>query len=104
MVGVLAAVVTLALAHRLLGEWIDGQTGSRFQEWVVIALCLVLVVALTEFWARRLGSPFLLAATAVAAATPFVANRAPLTVMPSPTINNALADSLAVNATEELTI
>ncbi|MFM1725954.1 hypothetical protein ABEU20_004577 [Rhodococcus sp. PAM 2766] len=71
--GALAAVVTLALAHRLLGEWIDRQTGSQFRQWVVIALCLVLVVALTEFWARRLDAPFLLAATAVAAVTPFVA-------------------------------
>ncbi|NKS03553.1 hypothetical protein GS528_21815 [Rhodococcus hoagii] len=72
-IGALAAVVTLALAHRLLGEWIDRQTGSQFRQWVVIALCLVLVVALTEFWARRLDAPFLLAATAVAAVTPFVA-------------------------------
>lgn len=72
-IGVLAGVVTLAVAHRLLAEWIDGQTGSQFRQWVVVALCLVLVVALTEFWARRLDSPFLLAATAVAAVTPFVA-------------------------------
>lgn len=72
-IGVLVAVVTLALAHRLLGEWIERQTGSQFQQWVVIALCLVLVVALTEFWARRLDASFLLAATAVAAVTPFVA-------------------------------
>lgn len=72
-IGVLVAVVTLALAHRLLGEWIERQTGSQFRQWVVIALCLVLVVALTEFWARHLDSPFLLAATAVAAVTPFVA-------------------------------
>ncbi|RVW01640.1 hypothetical protein [Rhodococcus spongiicola] len=68
---VIAAVVTLALAHRLLGEWIDGQSGSRFRLWVVAGLCLVLVVALTEFWARRLESQFLLAATAVAAVAPF---------------------------------
>lgn len=72
-IGALAAVVTLALAHRLLGEWIDRQSGSQFRRWVVIALCLVLVVALTEFWARRLDAPFPLAATAVAAVTPFVA-------------------------------
>ncbi|RVW01234.1 hypothetical protein [Rhodococcus xishaensis] len=69
---VIAAVVTLTLAHRLLGEWIDGQSGSRFRLWVVVGLCLVLVVALTEYWARRLDSQFLLAATAVAAAAPFV--------------------------------
>ncbi|CAM2978604.1 Integral membrane protein [Prescottella defluvii] len=69
----IAAVATLALAHRLLGAWIDGQTtNSRLQLWTVLAVGLVLVVALTEFWARRLDSPFLLAATAVAAATPFV--------------------------------
>ncbi|MCA1005911.1 hypothetical protein LCL87_09290 [Rhodococcus hoagii] len=73
VIGVIVAVVTLALAHRLLAEWIERQTGSQFRQWVVIALCLVLVVALTEFWARRLDSPFLLAATAVAAVTPFVA-------------------------------
>lgn len=72
-IGVLAGVVTLAVAHRLLAEWIDRQTGSQLRQWVVVALCLVLVVALTEFWARRLDSPFLLAATAVAAVTPFVA-------------------------------
>ncbi|WFR73684.1 hypothetical protein P9209_08860 [Prescottella defluvii] len=65
---VIAAVVTLAVAHRLLGAWIDGQSGSRFRLWVVVGLCLVVVVALTEFWARRLDAPFLLAATAVAAA------------------------------------
>ncbi|WP_430334007.1 hypothetical protein [Rhodococcus sp. ACT016] len=64
---VIAAVLTLAVAHRLLGAWIDGQSGSRFRLWIVIGLCLVLVVALTEFWARRLDAPFLLAATAVAA-------------------------------------
>lgn len=72
-VGVIAAAVTFALAHRLLGEWVDRQTGSQLQQWVVVALCLVLVVALAEFWARRLDAPFLLAATAVAAAAPFVA-------------------------------
>ncbi|QCQ92416.1 hypothetical protein [Rhodococcus sp. SGAir0479] len=70
---VLLAVVTLALAHRLLGGWIDGRTGASLQRWVVIGLCLVVIVALTEFWARRLASPFLLAATAVAASAPFVA-------------------------------
>ncbi|PTR31118.1 hypothetical protein C8K36_101145 [Rhodococcus sp. OK519] len=72
-IGVIATAATLALAHRVLGEWIERQTGSQFRQWVVIALCLVLVVALAEFWARRLSSPFLLAATAVAAVTPFVA-------------------------------
>ncbi len=71
--GVTLAAVTFALAHRLLGEWVDRQTGSQLQQWVVVALCLVLVVALAEFWARRLDAPFLLAATAVAAVTPFVA-------------------------------
>jgi len=68
----IAAVATLAVGHRLLGAWIDGQTGSRFRLWIVVGLCLVLVVVLTEFWARRLDSPFLLAATAVAAAAPIV--------------------------------
>ncbi|QBJ95815.1 hypothetical protein ERC79_07420 [Rhodococcus sp. ABRD24] len=73
---VAAAVVTLALAHRLLGAWIDGQTtDSTLQQWVVIGVCLVLVVALTEFWAQRIESPFLLAATAVAAATALVASQ-----------------------------
>ncbi len=65
---VIAAVLTLAVAHRLLGAWIDGQTGSTFRLWVIVGLCLVLVVTLTEFWARRLDAPILLAATAVAAA------------------------------------
>ncbi|MDH6680484.1 hypothetical protein M2284_004713 [Rhodococcus sp. LBL1] len=64
----IAAVLTLAVAHRLLGAWIDGQCGSSFRLWIVVGLCLVVVVALTEFWARRLDAPFLLAATAVAAA------------------------------------
>ncbi|RVW10068.1 hypothetical protein EGT67_07525 [Prescottella agglutinans] len=68
----IAAVATLAVGHRLLGAWIDGQTGSRFRLWIVVGLCLVLVVVLTEFWARRLDSPFLLAATAVAATSPIV--------------------------------
>lgn len=63
----IAAVTTLAVGHRLLSAWIDGQSGSRFRLWIVVGLCLVLVVALTEFWARRLDAPFLLAATAVAA-------------------------------------
>lgn len=63
----IAAVVTLAVAHRLLGAWIDGQTGSKFRLWIIVGLCLVLVVALIEFWARRLDAPFLLAATASAA-------------------------------------
>ncbi|GAB2637956.1 hypothetical protein ABI214_18645 [Prescottella soli] len=64
---VIAAVLTLAVGHRLLGAWIAGQSGSRFRLWIVVGLCLVVVVALTEFWARRLDAPFLLAATAVAA-------------------------------------
>ncbi|MGF7119990.1 hypothetical protein [Rhodococcus sp. AG1013] len=68
----IAAVSTLAVGHRLLSAWIDGQSGSRFRLWIVVGLCLVLVVALTEFWARRLDSPFLLAATAVAATAPMV--------------------------------
>ncbi|MCL2534235.1 MAG: hypothetical protein FWE39_08715, partial [Nocardiaceae bacterium] len=66
---VIAAAVTLAVAHRLLGAWVDGQSESNFRLWVVVGLCLVFVVALTEFWARRLDAPFLLAATAVAAAS-----------------------------------
>ncbi|GAB2637964.1 hypothetical protein ABI214_18650 [Prescottella soli] len=73
LVQVIAAAVTLAIAHRMLGAWIDGQTAdSELQVWSFIGVCLVLVMALTEFWARRLDSPFLLAATAVAAATAVV--------------------------------
>ncbi|WP_305092588.1 hypothetical protein [Prescottella sp. R16] len=67
------AALTLAGAHRLLGSWIDSPDGSRFRLWVVIGISLVLVVVLTELWARRLDAPFLFAATAVAAAVPFVA-------------------------------
>ncbi|WP_433607090.1 hypothetical protein [Prescottella agglutinans] len=64
----IAAALTLAIAHRVLGAWIDGRTGSTFRLWVIVGLCLVLVLTLTEFWARRLDARFLLAATAVAAA------------------------------------
>ncbi|WP_137724069.1 hypothetical protein [Prescottella subtropica] len=70
---VAVAAVTLAVAHRLLGAWIDGQDTSRFRLWIVIGISLVLVVSLTELWARRSRSPFLFAATAVAATVPFVA-------------------------------
>ncbi|WP_433607088.1 hypothetical protein [Prescottella agglutinans] len=69
----IAAVATLAFAHRTLGAWIDGQTAdSELLVWVFIGVCLVLVTALTEFWARRIDSPFLPAATAVAAAAALV--------------------------------
>lgn len=73
MVQAIAAAVTLAIAHRTLGAWIDGQTAdSELLVWVFIGVCLALVTALTEFWARRLDSPFPLAATAVAAAAALV--------------------------------
>ncbi len=69
----IAAAATLAFAHRTLGAWIDGQTAdSELLVWVFIGVCLVLVTALTDFWARRLDSPFLPAATAVAAAAALV--------------------------------
>ncbi|RDI33671.1 hypothetical protein DEU38_10226 [Rhodococcus sp. AG1013] len=73
MIQAIAAATTLAFAHRTLGAWIDGQTtNSELLVWVFIGVCLVLVTALTEFWARRVDSPFLLAATAVAAAAALV--------------------------------
>ncbi|MDH6680483.1 hypothetical protein M2284_004712 [Rhodococcus sp. LBL1] len=73
LVQVIAAAVTLAVAHRMLGAWIDGQTAdSELQVWIFIGVCLALVIALTEFWARRIDSPFLLAATASAAAAALV--------------------------------
>lgn len=69
---VAVAAAVIAGTHRLLGALIDRHDGSRLQLWILVGLGLVLVVAVTEFWARRLRSPFLLAATAVAAAAPFV--------------------------------
>ncbi|KAA0022172.1 hypothetical protein [Antrihabitans cavernicola] len=69
---VIVGAIVLALAHRLLGQWIGNQEyGSRIRIWVVIAISLVIVLASVELIARFAPAPdgrFLLAATGCAAA------------------------------------
>lgn len=79
----LGGALTLAVANRLLGAWIEDQEfGSQFRVWTVVVVSLAIVLALTVTISRMLpglDGAFVLATTAVAAGAITVINdlRAP---------------------------